>query len=1203
MTYEYQVGGSLSPDAPSYAIRQADADLYAGLKAGDFCYIFNCRQMGKSSLQVRTLNRLKSEGIACSTIDFSVIKQPNIQPEQWYAGIVYTLVEDLGLGDPFEFLQGWWTEHSFLSLAQRLAETIDRVMLTQVSSQIVIFIDEIDSALSLSFPVDDFFALIRSCYNKRAIDPNYQRLTFTLIGVATPSDLIQDKRRTPFNIGRAIELTGFAENEITPLTKGLAGKADNPYSVLQAVIYWTGGQPYLTQKLCDLLASSEADIALGLEAERVENLVRSQIVPHWQSEVHFRTIRDRLLSHQQRAVQLLRLYQQVLHGEIDADDSEEQVELCLSGLAVKQQGKLKVYNRIYEAIFDSNWVEKALADLCPYAEAIAIWLASERQDESRLLRGQALQEALQWAEGRNLNAVDRDFLLASQQDAIALQQEEKTILQTALVKGQKALRQARRTAARLISFGSVILLVAALLGGLIFYNSEQKLTFAEQKLTFAEQKLTVNKIEQKGIYALQQFEFQPIKAVVSAIESGKELQSLDSQSSSSKLWDYPAGSPILALQRIGDYFYIKNEIDTHQKGVNSVNFIEGYCQVVDRNCKLITAGEDGTIRLWSALSENEIAQLEAHKVGVNSARLSKNEKKLVTGSEDGIVRLWSLKNLDSLAAAQKSSEIKAHSEAVQNVRFSPDNTLIATSGKTDGMLKLWSLNGQLQWEREAHKGGIKSLDFHPQGDRLVTGGEDGTAKLWSLDGDLLRVFEHHAFPDRVGVKSTNFNRNGEKLATAGDDGIVKIWDINGNLIRTITTHIGKVETVKFNWGNEQQIATSSSDDPTSTNSTVVRLWNWKDRELLVEFKGHQGSIESIRYSDDGRTLATAGKEDGIVRIWNLDEVSPARSKFSVSHKGKINSVRLNSNASTYVTAGDDGTIRLWTIDGKLLATFDKYRGKVQFKSNRFHPKDDSLMAVGDNRGQIRLLKFDGQNLKESIVFAEKHENGIESLNFSPDGQIIATASRDKTVKIWNLQGKLKKTISYNTRVWSLRFSPDSSRFVVGGEHSEAYLYDLNTGKQISLKTDRSASRSIVYAVGFTPDNQYIFTVDDDSTLYKWDLAGNRVGEPLKSYQGSVRNIGVVDELLATAGSGGTVYLWNFQGQQIADFKGHRGTVRSLGFSRDGKKLVSAGDDGVARVWKIRDLDELLQQGCDRLQEYLKNHQDSLDPEEKKVCAT
>ena len=482
--HEYIFSGSLPENASTYVTRSADGELYAGLKEGKFCYVLNTRQSGKSSLRVRTMQRLRKDGVECAAIDLSAGGIQNVPPEQWYADLIDTLIESFGLDLDFG---DWWSANQELTLVTRFRKFIERILLAEIKDNIVIFIDEIDSVLSLNFPTDDFFAFIRACYNQRVDNPAYKRLTFCLLGVASPSNLIEDKQRTPFNIGKAISLKGFQLNEVEPLIRGLQGKFSEPQAVMQEILDWTGGQPFLTQKLCQFMVeestAARKSKVKGQKSKKdnspsVEEVVRARIIENWESQdepEHLRTIRARIFRNEERAGYLLELYQQIRgsqeEDEITADNTIEQSELLLSGLIAKREGKLRVYNRIYQEVFNQSWVENELKNLRPYSEAFRAWVASGNQDESRLLRGNALVDAEEWAKDKNLSYQDKQFLAASRekeiQEKIAVEEQKARLERErkdreAAEQRNKVLSEANRKAQRRISIGSIILLVTLL---------------------------------------------------------------------------------------------------------------------------------------------------------------------------------------------------------------------------------------------------------------------------------------------------------------------------------------------------------------------------------------------------------------------------------------------------------------------------------------------------------------------------------------------------------------------------------------------------------------------------------------------------------------------------------------------------------------------------------------------------------------------
>jgi hypothetical protein len=356
----------------------------------------------------------------------------------------------------------------------------------------VVFIDEIDSILSVPGGGDDFFAVIRSFYNARAENPIYERITFSLLGVADPSDLIQDKIKTPYNIGSPITLRGFTIDNVEPLLPGLAGDPMTAKQLMSEILHWTSGQPFLTQKLCKFVSEANLPPTRLNCAAAVSDIVNAKIITDWEVQddpEHLKTIRNRIFeSRAGRTARLLGLYAEVLEQKaIEANDSPEHIELRLSGLVIEDNGRLRVHNKIYETIFDINWVSRALKTLRPYSEGFESWLSSGKKDSSRLLRGQALKEAEEWAATRSIGDSDYQYLAASQklasleiEEKLHGEQEANRILTDAKVKADGKIKKATRSLiAALVISG--VLATAAIVAVQYAKNNVQRLDEERQR--------------------------------------------------------------------------------------------------------------------------------------------------------------------------------------------------------------------------------------------------------------------------------------------------------------------------------------------------------------------------------------------------------------------------------------------------------------------------------------------------------------------------------------------------------------------------------------------------------------------------------------------------------------------------------------------------------------------------------------------------
>src|SRR5262245_18984211 len=282
----FVAGGAVQAGGGIYLERDADRDLLRHCLAGDLTYILTSRQMGKSSLMYRAAEKLAQQGVVPVIIDLTELGAQTTA-DQWYKGFLLRVQEQLDLRDS---ASAWWDAHAEYAFAQRLIRYLREVALVERPERLVLFVDEIDTTLRLDF-TDDFFAAIRFLYQNRALDGELERISFVLIGVATPNDLIKDAARTPFNIGRRIELTDFTTKEAAVLADHLAVPPDTAGAFIDAILRWTSGHPYLTMRAIRSVAETPAGWSTTAIDERVRELF---LGPGGETDTNLQFVRDML---------------------------------------------------------------------------------------------------------------------------------------------------------------------------------------------------------------------------------------------------------------------------------------------------------------------------------------------------------------------------------------------------------------------------------------------------------------------------------------------------------------------------------------------------------------------------------------------------------------------------------------------------------------------------------------------------------------------------------------------------------------------------------------------------------------------------------------------------------------------------------------------------------------------------------------------
>jgi WD40 repeat protein len=1180
--YEYRVGGSLPEYAPSYVMRQADRDFYDGLKSGEFCYVFNSRQMGKTSLLVRTLHRLRSEGIACTTIDVSGRGSGNILAEQWYAGIAYTLIKDFKLANPLQFMKTWWQERDFLAPPQRLAEAIETILLPNTTTPITIFIDEIDSTLSLDFSTDDFFGLIRNCYDKRATDPNYQRLNFALIGVATPSNLIADKKRTPFNIGRAIELTGFSIDEAQPLAIGLKHCADNPQAVLAQILNWTGGQPFLTQKLCYLLVKQHQFIRANAERSAIDKLVDTELITDWESKdnpPHFKTIATRLTANEMRSGSLLGLYQQILNSTtITLDDQSEERELQLSGIAVKIGDRLKVTNPIYAAIFDRLWVDKQLATLRPYSAVIKEWLESNKQDKSRLLTGKALEDALTWAKGKNLSNLDSLFLNACREQRIYAANQE--------------VLQQRIKQLWLLSGIATICALCALYLGSEAHREKEKAQIATISAKNALNQALIKSDNSKNT-------LETLIGTLEATRLFQEQQQSLNQVDRQKLQQETSTNLQYAL-----YGTLEKNRLRHDNTVTGTNY--------SPNGKFIASvSKDKTLKIWQVNGKLIATVIHPH-VLLNLA-ISSDSQQIATVGDDAEIRVWNDRGIQLFPRLEQRN----HNDKFSRVAISPDTLYIAAATNNDSQdaeIIIWERqSGQIikslkfprnpvtnsgdksdPLENRTHS--FRDLKFSVDGKFIAAASTDTTIKVWQwqLDRRPQILIGHQDW-----AYSLSFSNDGKWLASSGggSDKSLKIWEIRSDtfkLRKTVENVHNDGFYVTFD-PNTRQLATAAStlriwdfDQIVAHPNATIAPTDWGNI-LLTTIGSIQSEYKSISYSPDGNRIAVAATDYQLV-IWEPDR--SLKRNISAS-KLSIKKVIYSHNGKYIATAGSDKMIRIWRSNGTLLQTIKGHKDWIFGLS--FSPDDRSIASASEDNTVKVWRVADGK-----LLYTLKHDNFAYDVSFSPDDRYLASVGEDGKLKIWYAKnGKFFKEFKITNNdhwVWKVTFSPDS-RYLATNTTAGVELFRTSDFVKVRTLDDNGRKMKTLMQTSFSNDSRTIAATGIDGIVRLWNVNDGKSLAKYKAHRDAVHDIqfNANSQEMATTGDDGTIKFWSRNGELRRTIEGFNGL--SVAFSPDGSTFIAADKNGVMKFWnlaklerKYLTLDTAYAKGCHQLQEYLAHRQ-------------
>jgi WD40 repeat protein len=370
---------------------------------------------------------------------------------------------------------------------------------------------------------------------------------------------------------------------------------------------------------------------------------------------------------------------------------------------------------------------------------------------------------------------------------------------------------------------------------------------------------------------------------------------------------------------------------------------------------------------------------------------------------------------------------------------------------------------------------------------------------------------------------------------------------------TLSGHSGSVSSVAFS-PDGKTLASASGDQ-------TVKLWDIATRKELATLSGHSGVVTSVAFAPDGKILASANG-DTTVKLWDI--VTRKELATLSGHSGTVISVGFAPNGKTLASASTDNTVKMWDIaTRKELATLVGHYGNVL--SVAFAP-DGKTLASASTDGAVKLWDFAKRKELATLV---GHTAAVPSVAFAPDGKTLASASADKTVKLWDIatRKELATLSGHSSYVSSVAFAPDGRTLASASFDKTVKLWDIAARKELATFSAHSGAFT---SVAFAPDGETLASASFDNTVKLWNLADRELAT-LSGHSDNVSSVAFAPdgEILASASTDKTVKLWDIATRkELVTLSGHSGSVLSVAFSPDGKTLASASADKTVKLWDI-----------------------------------